>query len=110
MNKILFHYAKHYLVKVNLNIEQLNLFLNIFICKLKINNFIDLKNFHFSVSQHTASTHMDSSNLAVLWWPNLFQPQFRDLRTAEQTRQKAKPLIQAIIDNYSTIFSSDELK
>jgi hypothetical protein len=53
---------------------------------------------------------MDSSNLAVLWWPNLFQPQFHDLRTAEQTVQKAKPLIQAIIDNYSAIFSSDELK
>jgi len=51
---------------------------------------------------------MDSSNLAVLWWPNLFQPQFRDLRTAEQTCQKAKPLIQAIIDNYSQIFTSSE--
>jgi len=61
------------------------------------------KHLHF-VSQHAASTHMDSSNLAVLWWPNLFQPQFRDLRTAEQTCQKAKPLIQAIIDNYFLIF------
>ena len=61
-----------------------------------------------SVSQHAALTHMDSSNLAVLWWPNLFQPQFRDLRTAEQTCQKAKPLIQAIIDNYLKIFSTDE--
>ncbi|CAF4568808.1 unnamed protein product [Rotaria socialis] len=67
------------------------------------------KHLHF-VSQHAASTHMDSSNLAVLWWPNLFQPQFRDLRTAEQTCQKTKPLIQAIIDNYSIIFSSDERK
>ncbi|CAF0785219.1 unnamed protein product [Rotaria sordida] len=67
------------------------------------------KHLHF-VSQHAASTHMDSSNLAVLWWPNLFQPQFRDLRTAEQTCQQAKPLIQAIIDNYSIIFSSDEIK
>lgn len=62
-----------------------------------------------SVSQHAASTHMDSSNLAVLWWPNLFQPQFPDLRTAEQTCQKTKPLIQAIIDNYPTIFVSDEI-
>ncbi|CAF2393123.1 unnamed protein product [Rotaria sp. Silwood2] len=67
------------------------------------------KHLHF-VSQHAALTHMDSSNLAVLWWPNLFQPQFRDLRTAEQTCQKAKPLIQAIIDNYPIIFSSDEIK
>ncbi|CAM4768497.1 unnamed protein product [Rotaria magnacalcarata] len=67
------------------------------------------KHLHF-VSQHAASTHMDSSNLAVLWWPNLFQPQFRDLRTAEQTCQKTKPLIQAIIDNYSIIFSLDERK
>jgi RhoGAP domain len=96
---------------VNLNIEQLNLFLNIFICKL--NKIFFLKNsifFLFSVSQHAASTHMDSSNLAVLWWPNLFQPQFRDLRTAEQTVQKAKPFIQTIIDNYPTIFSSNEMK
>ncbi len=69
------------------------------------------KYFLHSVSQYAASTHMDSSNLAVLWWPNLFQPQFRDLRTAEQTCQKAKPLIQATIDNYPTIFtSSDEIK
>ncbi|CAF1123406.1 unnamed protein product [Adineta ricciae] len=66
------------------------------------------KHLHF-VSQHAASTHMDSSNLAVLWWPNLFQPQFPDLRTAEQTCQKTKPLIQAIIDNYPTIFVSDEI-
>ena len=50
---------------------------------------------------------MDSSNLAVLWWPNLFQPQFRDLHTAEQICQKAKPLIQIIIDNYPIIFASD---
>jgi hypothetical protein len=67
------------------------------------------KHLHF-VSQHADSTHMDSSNLAVLWWPNLFQPQFRDLRTAEQICQKAKPLIQATIDNYPTIFTSDEIK
>jgi len=53
---------------------------------------------------------MDSSNLAVIWWPNLFQPQFHDLRTAEQICQKAKPLIQTIIDNYSIIFTSDQIK
>lgn len=53
---------------------------------------------------------MDSSNIAVLWWPNLFQPQFHDLRTAEQICQKAKPLIQAIIDNYSVIFTSEQMK
>jgi hypothetical protein len=93
---------------VNLNIEQLNLFLNIFICKLNLEfNFKIISS--YSVSQHAASTHMDSSNLAVLWWPNLFQPQFRDLRTAEQICQRAKPLIQAIIDNYPTIFTSDEI-
>jgi hypothetical protein len=73
--------------------------------KYRTNKFL-FKHLHY-VSQHAASTHMDSSNLAVLWWPNLFQPQFRDLRTAEQTCQKAKPLIQAIIDNYPIIFSSD---
>ncbi|CAF3809984.1 unnamed protein product [Adineta steineri] len=67
------------------------------------------KHLHF-VSQYASSTHMDSSNLAVLWWPNLFQPQFPDLRTAEQKCQKTKPLIQAIIDNYPTIFSSNEIK
>jgi hypothetical protein len=95
-----------------LNIEQINLFLNIFICKLnfELNNFENEINFYSSVSQHAALTHMDSSNLAVLWWPNLFQPQFRDLRTAEQICQKAKPLIQAIIDNYPVIFASDEIK
>ena len=53
---------------------------------------------------------MDSSNLAVLWWPNLFQPQFHDLRTAEQICQTAKPLTQTIIDNYSIIFTSEQLK
>jgi hypothetical protein len=66
--------------------------------------FVDLFS---SVSQHAASTHMDSSNLAVLWWPNLLQPQFTDLLTAEQKCQTVKPLIQAIIDNYSAIFESD---
>ncbi|CAF0768934.1 unnamed protein product [Rotaria sordida] len=76
--------------------------------KYRTNKFI-FKHLHF-VSQHAALTHMDSSNLAVLWWPNLFQPQFHDLRTAEQICQKAKPLIQAIIDNYPIIFSSDQIK
>jgi hypothetical protein len=97
---------------MNFNIEQSNLFSNIFICKFKKSKkFLLINKFNLhSVSQHAGSTHMDSSNLAVLWWPNLFQPQFRDLRTAEQTCQKAKPLIQATIDNYPTIFTSDEIK
>ncbi|CAF4335997.1 unnamed protein product [Rotaria sp. Silwood2] len=76
--------------------------------KYRTNKFI-FKHLHF-VSQHATLTHMDSSNLAVLWWPNLFQPQFHDLRTAEQICQKAKPLIQAIIDNYPIIFASDQIK
>ncbi|CAF3534665.1 unnamed protein product, partial [Rotaria socialis] len=76
--------------------------------KYRTNKYI-FKHLHF-VSQHTTLTHMDSSNLAVLWWPNLFQPQFHDLRTAEQICQKAKPLIQAIIDNYPIIFNSDQIK
>ncbi|CAF1029352.1 unnamed protein product [Rotaria magnacalcarata] len=76
--------------------------------KYRTNKYI-FKHLHF-VSQHATLTHMDSSNLAVLWWPNLFQPQFHDLRTAEQICQKAKPLIQAIIDNYPIIFNSDQIK
>ena len=75
-----------------------------------MDSFVMTNEIVFSVSQHAASTHMDSSNLAVLWWPNLFQPQFHDLRTAEQICQKAKPLIQTIIDNYPIIFSSDQTK
>ncbi|UJR10556.1 hypothetical protein I4U23_014756 [Adineta vaga] len=76
--------------------------------KYRTNKFI-FKHLNF-VSQHASLTHMDSSNLAVLWWPNLFQPQFHDLRTAEQICQKAKPLIQTIIDNYSIIFTSEQQK
>ncbi|CAF0947926.1 unnamed protein product [Adineta ricciae] len=76
--------------------------------KYRTNKFI-FKHLNF-VSQHASLTHMDSSNLAVLWWPNLFQPQFHDLRTAEQICQKAKPLTQTIIDNYSIIFTSEQLK
>jgi len=76
--------------------------------KYRTSNVI-FKHLHF-VAQHAASTHMDSSNLAVLWWPNLFQPQFHDLRTAEQICQKAKPLIQTIIDHYPLIFSIEQLK
>ncbi|CAF1070974.1 unnamed protein product [Adineta steineri] len=75
--------------------------------KYRTNKFI-FKHLYY-VSQHAGLTHMDSSNLAVLWWPNLLQPQFHDLRTAEQICQKAKPLIQTIIDNYSIIFTSDQI-
>jgi hypothetical protein len=100
----------HCYVQMILNIEQINLFLNIFICKFCLFQKILEKKICFSVSQHAALTHMDSSNLAVLWWPNLFQPQFHDLRTAEQICQKAKPLIQTIIDNYPIIFTSDQVQ
>ncbi|CAF1209350.1 unnamed protein product, partial [Didymodactylos carnosus] len=59
------------------------------------------------VSQHAESTHMDSSNLSLMWWPNLYQPKFTDLPMAGETCQKIKPLVQAIIENYSIIFDDN---
>ena len=63
-----------------------------------------------SIAQHAASTHRDSSNLAVVWCPHLFQPQFHDLRTAEQNCLKAKLSIQTIIDHYPVVFSIGQSK
>ena len=51
---------------------------------------------------------MDSKNLAICWWPTLFRYDFGDLGKFEAMRPHFEDIFQAMVDQYLSLFGSQE--
>jgi hypothetical protein len=75
--------------------------------KLNRVNYLTLKGIflHLNlVALNCSKNNMDSTNLAICWWPTLLRPKFEDFNETEMLRKTLQPFIKFIIDNAKIIF------
>ena len=56
------------------------------------------------IASNSSKNNMDSTNLAICWWPTLLRPKFEDFNETEILRKTLQPFVKFIIDNAKTIF------